>query len=88
MMMDRRHLKRQFVFKHGKIILSTGDLEVDCAILNFSESGAGLTLPRNVDVPDHFTLLDVATDRRYLTQVIWRRGRRIGVLFDDLADYD
>lgn len=88
MMNDRRHTQRQFVLRAGKLIIPDGDSVVECEILNFSESGAGLIVPKDVALPPCFTLHDVGTDRRYATRVKWRRGKRVGVAFDDLADYD
>lgn len=88
MMKDRRHAKRQSAKRVGKIVISEDGSTVDCEILNFSEIGAGLDVPRRVALPHSFTLIDVQTDRRYAARIKWRRGKRVGVEFDDLADYD
>ena len=88
MMNDRRHVQRQFVLRVGKIIIPGGEAVAECEILNFSENGAGLNVPKSVALPPRFTLHDVGTDRRYAARVKWRRGKRVGVEFEDLADYD
>ena len=68
-------------------VLKTGTIEFDsrtfsCAIRNLSETGAALDVPYALAVPHEFTLM-IETDQlnRYC-RVIWRKEKRLGVIFE------
>jgi hypothetical protein len=73
----RRKPRRQ-VLDTG--LIRFGEFSACCALRNFSEMGAALDVgPGNF--PDKFTLIVVRKKKIYSCDVIWRRGKRIGVSF-------
>jgi PilZ domain len=78
-MSEQRAFPRRRVLKAGTIEFGVGGY--DCTIRNLSESGAALELIAPIKVPDTFELTVRGDGLRRMCGVIWRRDRRVGVLF-------
>ena len=62
-------------------LIRFGDMSVCCPVRNLSEAGAALDVGPQSGIPDQFTLIVVAEKKIYSCNVVWRKGRRIGVAF-------
>jgi PilZ domain len=51
-------------------------------VRNLSNTGAALDLADPDSVPEHFTLVMLADGLRLPGQIVWRKGKRIGVTLD------
>jgi hypothetical protein len=76
---DARKNKRRAILDSG--LIRFGDMSMSCVIHNLSNSGVALDVGPQVGIPDQFTLIDVAAKKIYSCNVVWRKGRRIGVAF-------
>ena len=77
---DRRSSKRQKRLQGGRIVFNNKHSVISCNITDLSESGARLEVGVPIDVPACFELLMV--DGSALpSEVVWRKGNRIGVRF-------
>jgi len=74
----RRKPRRQ-VLDTG--LIRFGEFSACCVLRNFSEIGAALDVGPGNCIPDKFTLIVVREKKIYSCEVIWRRGKRIGVSF-------
>ncbi|TMJ64658.1 MAG: PilZ domain-containing protein [Alphaproteobacteria bacterium] len=68
-------------------VLKTGTIEFDsrafsCAIRNLSETGAALDVPYALAVPHEFTLMIETDQLNRHCRVIWRKEKRLGVIFE------
>jgi hypothetical protein len=54
---------------------------IDCTVRNLSETGAALEVTTPVGIPERFTLVIEADQRQVQCHLVWRKERRIGVLF-------
>lgn len=79
-MEEKRAAQRRRMLKAGTI--SFGGGVINCTIRNLSEAGAALDVISPVGIPDRFTLLLNADQSKLRCQIVWRTGKRIGVLFD------
>lgn len=80
-MNDRRIVSRHRVFKAGKIVFDGA--VIDCTVRNISRTGAALEVESPDGIPHNFILV-IETDRvRRACHVVWRKERRMGVVFDD-----
>ncbi|AUD00202.1 pilus assembly protein PilZ [Bradyrhizobium sp. UASWS1016] len=78
-MNDKRTASRHRVFKAGKIAFDGG--VIDCTVRNLSKTGAALEVESPVGIPHKFTVV-IESDRiRRGCHVVWRKERRIGVMF-------
>jgi hypothetical protein len=80
-MLDRRQNSRSLTLKTGKIRSWDAASDVDCAILNISETGACILVPASAAIPDVFRLAVDFDPNAYACKVVWRSGNRIGVSF-------
>jgi PilZ domain len=79
--MDERRAKyRQRVFKAATI--EFGGSGVDCTIRNISPIGAALDVASPVGIPHKITLNIVSRHERQNCHIVWRKEKRIGVIFD------
>ena len=78
-MQERRTTPRQRVFKAGSIEFDGTSL--DCTIRSLSPAGAALEVASPVGIPHEITLNIVTRQTRQHGYVIWRKGRRVGVVF-------
>jgi hypothetical protein len=76
---DARKNKRRPILDKG--LIRFGDMSMSCVIHNLSKGGVALDVGSQVGIPDQFTLIDVAAKKIYSCNVVWRKGRRIGVAF-------
>ena len=59
--------------------IECGDEAIDCNVRNLSETGAALEVLSPLYIPDRFTLVVRSDQLKRACQVIWRKGKRIGV---------
>jgi PilZ domain len=76
---EHRQAPRRRLLKAGKI--SFGGGAIDCTVRNLSETGAALEVTTPVGIPERFTLVIEADQRQVQCHLVWRKERRIGVLF-------
>lgn len=77
--MENRSAPRQRVLKTGTIEFGGG--AIDCAIKNWSATGAALEVASPVGIPACFTLHLPADGLQRSCRVMWRKEKRIGVTF-------
>ena len=80
-MVEKRREARQLTLKTGKISALYLASDIDCAILDISESGACLLVPFGVKVPASFDLTIDPGQDSYVCKVAWRVGSKMGVSF-------
>lgn len=78
-MNEARAAKRQRVFKAGTIEFDGSG--VDCTIRNISPIGAALDVASPVGIPHEITLKIASSHERKNCRIVWRREKRIGVVF-------
>lgn len=77
--MEKRAAERRRVLKTGVIEFPGGAFS--CMVRNLSEAGAALDVPYSIGIPDRFTLVVSAEGGRFFCRAVWRKERRIGVMF-------
>jgi hypothetical protein len=77
--LDARRNQRNRLLDYG--LIKFGDMSISCAIRDVSKGGLSLDVGSYVGIPDQFTLIVVAEKKIYSCNVVWRKGRRIGVAF-------
>ena len=78
-MEERRAKPRQRVFKAGTIEFDGNG--VDCTIRNISPIGAALDVASPVGIPHEIMLNIPSRHERQNCHIVWRKGKRIGVVF-------
>jgi hypothetical protein len=78
-MEERRAAQRQRVFRAGTIEFDGSG--IDCTIRNMSPAGAALDVASPVGIPHEITLNIIARQKRQHCYIVWRKERRIGVVF-------
>ncbi|THD70050.1 MAG: PilZ domain-containing protein [Bradyrhizobium sp.] len=78
-MNERRAAQRQRVFKAGTIEFDGSG--VDCTIRNMSSIGAALDVASPVGIPHEITLNIASSNERQNCRIVWRKEKRIGVIF-------
>jgi hypothetical protein len=73
----RRAARRQVL---DTALIRFGETSACCVVRNLSERGASLDIGSQTGVPDQFTLI-VPKKKIYSCNVVWRKGRRIGIAF-------
>jgi PilZ domain len=79
-MVERRKIQRHRVLKPGTISFNRGG-GIDCTVRNLSPSGASLDVASLVGIPDEFILIIGGDHDQHPCRVIWRKEKRIGVIF-------
>ena len=79
---EHRIAPRHRVLKGARIQFGGGS--IDCTVRNISETGAALDVQSPLGIPTEFTLV-TETDRRPC-RVIWRKEKRIGIIFEKQED--
>ncbi|MBI3700016.1 MAG: PilZ domain-containing protein [Afipia sp.] len=79
-MTEKRNAPRHRVLKGGTI--SFGGAGIDCTVRNMSDSGAGLDVAEIEKIPPSFKLAIAADNLLRRCQMVWSKGRRVGVKFD------
>jgi len=77
---NKRAAVRQRVLKAGRIAF--GGAGIDCVVRNISQTGAALEVESPLGIPHEFTLLVTADNSYRSCRVIWRKKKRIGVMFN------
>jgi hypothetical protein len=80
-MQDSRDTPRHRVLKAATI--GFGGTTVECLIRNLSATGAALDVNSPLWFPDAFELVTTSDGGSRHCRVVWRDGRRIGVVFTD-----
>ncbi len=78
-MEERRAKPRQRTLKAGTIEFDGGS--IDCTIRNLSPAGAALDVASPVGIPSEITLNIVSSRERQTCHIVWRKEKRIGVVF-------
>jgi hypothetical protein len=79
-MVEKRTTNRSRVFKAGTI--EFGGSAIDCTIRNVSNDGAALDVASPVGIPEKFTLVLPSDGQTFPGRIVWRKERRIGVVFE------
>jgi hypothetical protein len=77
---DRRSEPRLRIFKAGMIEFGGGG--VDCTVRNITAKGATLEVASPVGIPHEITLYIPTSQIRRHGYVVWRKEKKIGVVFD------
>jgi|SRR3974390_539965 len=80
-MEEQQKRSRRLRTLKGGSIRFRGDAGIDCIIRNMSATGARLEVENPIGIPGKFTLVSMPENMRRRCQVVWRRGKRIGVRF-------
>jgi hypothetical protein len=79
-MVERRQTARRTALKEGTIAFNRGG-GISCIIRNISSEGACLEVVNPIGIPDAFVLVIQSEGMKRPCEVMWRRGRRLGVAF-------
>lgn len=85
-MRDDRKEARVLVLKTGRIVGTSADSSIDCAVLNVSASGACILVPPRAAIPTAFALAIDENDTLHDCVLMWRDGARLGVRFASTED--
>jgi hypothetical protein len=85
-MNEQRASRRQRVLKSGTIAF--GDAGIDCLVRNISATGAALEVESQIGIPPEFKLVISAEHFDEFCRVLWRKAKRIGVVFQPEATAD
>ena len=78
--MEKRTAQRTRVLKAGMIEFPGGAFS--CMVRNLSNKGAALDVPSLAGIPDEFSLHLPIEGLRFHCRSVWRKERRIGVIFE------
>jgi PilZ domain len=70
------------------IVYNNGQCTLDCVIRNISETGAKLSVPASVALPDRFDLTVPQRSATYRAHIAWQRPGEIGVLASDRSRHE
>jgi len=79
---NKRLESRKRVLKPGVLVQSDGAISCDCSILDISDSGARVRVPRNHTVPPKFMLIDIQGLMAHDVSLMWRRDQFAGLRFE------
>jgi hypothetical protein len=77
---DKRRAPRRRALKGASAVLPGGGV-IDCVVKDLSDTGAQLQVANVLSVPDYFGL-HIQGAKSVQVTVVWRKGRMIGVRFD------
>jgi hypothetical protein len=80
-MVETRRAPRFKVSKPARI--GEGKNAAHCIIRDLSVTGAAVEVESQADAPDTFTLVVPEDDLALPSRVVWRRGFRVGIMFED-----
>jgi hypothetical protein len=78
---ERRPTPRSRVLLPGIVVHGDGAYSFDCSFRNLSETGARVSMGRNLQFPSQFFLINVRDRVAYDCRVVWNRGSEVGVAF-------
>lgn len=82
---DRRPTVRQRVSFPGLIVYANGAQTCDCTFRNLSPGGACIVKMHLLQIPDHFTLINIRDGIAYESRVVWNKARQFGVKFESVV---
>lgn len=85
-MVETRRAPRFKVSKPARV--GDGKNAARCIIRDLSVTGAAIEVDSQGDVPDTFTLVVPEDDLILPSRVVWRRGYRVGVTFEETPQDD
>jgi hypothetical protein len=77
---DKGDSQRQDVLKAGTILFDGSG--TDCLVRKISLGGANLEVESQTGIPDSFDLVINVERSNHHCHVVWRKARRIGIVFD------
>ena len=80
-MAERRPKPRSRVLLSGIVVHGDGAYSFDCSFRNLSETGARVTMGKNVQFPSEFFLINVRDRVAYDCKIAWNKGGEVGVAF-------
>jgi hypothetical protein len=80
-MAERRPKPRSRVLLSGIVTYGDGAYSFDCSFRNLSETGARVTMGKNLQFPSEFFLINIRDRVAYDSRVVWNRGGEVGVTF-------
>jgi hypothetical protein len=78
--MNNKRDQRRNVMKAGTILF--GGSGIDCLVRNISDGGANLEVESQIGIPNSFDLVIDTEHGNQHCHVVWRKARRIGIVFD------
>ena len=78
---DNRRASRRRILKSGVLAFNNRHATLPCAVRDLSDSGALLRMNGVTSVPDRFELIVELDGLEADCEVIWRKGRDLGVRF-------
>ena len=78
---ERRPKPRSRVLLSGVVAYGDGAYSFDCSFRNLSETGARVSIGRNLQFPSEFFLINVRDRVAYDCKVVWNKGSEVGVTF-------
>jgi ASC-1-like (ASCH) protein len=79
-MNEKRNHRRQRILKAGTIAFDGST--IDCVVRNISATGAALEVESQLGIPPVFNLVISAERFSERCRVLWRKEKRIGVVFE------
>jgi hypothetical protein len=76
---NNRRAPRQRSFLQGRIYYNNRRSSADCTVRDINETGARLTFPTAVAIPEEIELHIPQRKECYHAKVRWQRGREVGV---------
>ncbi len=85
--MERRRSGRRSVTLGGQLFFGLAGLSIDCVIRDLSDHGARVAVPKaSWRAPKEVRLLSLREGRIYCGEVMWNRGRYLGLDFTQVVD--
>ena len=82
---ERRRSSRRDVTLGGRLFFGLAGLSIDCVIRDLSEHGARVAVPSAAwKAPKEIHLLSLREGRVYSGDVVWNRGRYLGLDFSEV----
>lgn len=78
---DKRRSPRRRIFKGAWAAFNDRHCSIPCTVRDISETGARLLAEGTVNVPDTFELIVDLDGTEANCEVVWRKGKEIGVKF-------
>ena len=85
---ERREEHRLRALIAATIIYNNGQSTLSCMIRNVSETGAKLSVPAAIALPDRFEIVVPQKNKTLRAHMEWRRGDEVGVSFEGAAAVD
>ena len=84
---ERRRSLRRAVTLGGRLYFGLAGLSIDCVIRDLSDHGARVAVPKaSWKAPKAVRLLSLREGRIYIGEVVWNRGRYLGLDFTSVVE--